>query len=166
LEKCRDSGKEALKAKPIPGRPPKLSGEPTRWIAGTVRDKYPLQLQHEGTATVQTFCTFLRRLAGGVEQTIFLILYGSGIHRARKVQRLLTGHDGKIRLFFLPPHSPQLNPDEWLWGQGKRRVGKQPIQTKADLKQRFIAALRSLQRSPSKIRGFIQIPSCRFALAQ
>ena len=41
LEKYHYGGKEALKAKPIPGRPPKLSGEQMSWIASTVRVKTP-----------------------------------------------------------------------------------------------------------------------------
>jgi transposase len=45
LEKYHHGGKEALKAKPIPGRPLKLSGEQMSWIASTVRLKDPLQLQ-------------------------------------------------------------------------------------------------------------------------
>jgi len=45
LAKFHYGGKDALKAKPIPGRPPKLSGEQMSWIASTVREKNPLQLQ-------------------------------------------------------------------------------------------------------------------------
>jgi len=45
LEQFHYGGKEALKAKPIPARPPKLSGEQMSWIATTVRERNPLQLQ-------------------------------------------------------------------------------------------------------------------------
>jgi transposase len=37
----------ALKAKPIPGRPAKVSEEEMRWIAQTVRDKTPQQMKLE-----------------------------------------------------------------------------------------------------------------------
>lgn len=80
-----------------------------------------------------------------------------------RVQRLLSELDGKITLFFLPPYSPQLNPDEWVCGQIKQRVGKQPIRSKADLKARVMAALRSLQQLPEKIKGFFRAPSCQYA---
>jgi transposase len=113
---------------------------------------------HEGTATAETFCTFLRRLAHGVEQKIFLIVDGHRIHRANKVKQLLDELNGKITLFFPPPYSPQLNPDELVGGQVKQRVGKQPIKSKTDLKDRAVAALRSLQKMPAKVRGFSRHP--------
>jgi transposase len=29
--------------------------------------------------------------------------------------------DGRLKLFFLPPYSPELNPDEWVWKNVKVR---------------------------------------------
>jgi transposase len=30
------------------------------------------------------------------------------------VKRFVQSTEGKLRLFFLPPYSPDLNPDEWV----------------------------------------------------
>ncbi len=119
---------------------------------------------HEGTATAETFCTFLERLVVGVEQKIFLIVDGHPIHRARKVQDCLQRLDGQIELFFLPPYAPQLNPDEWVWNQVKGRVGRQDVRDKNELKQKILSALRSLQKLPEKIRGFFRDPDIRYAM--
>jgi transposase len=43
LAKFSDGGEEALLAKPIPGRPPKVSDEEMRWIAQAVRNHTPQQ---------------------------------------------------------------------------------------------------------------------------
>lgn len=118
---------------------------------------------HEETATAGTFCEFLKRLAQGIESKIFLIVDGHRIHRAKKVQALLEQLDGKITLFFLPPYSPQLNPDEWVWNNVKQRISKQPVSAKAEPKAREISALRSLQQMPGKIRGFFGDPDCAYA---
>jgi len=119
---------------------------------------------HEGTATAEVFCDFLKRLARDVEQKIFLIVDGHRIHRARKVQKLLKKMDGKITLFFLPPYSPELNPDELVWSQVKRQVAKKPVNSRDELQQRILSALRSLQKLPEKVRGFFMTPTCRYAI--
>jgi transposase len=118
---------------------------------------------HEGTATAETFCKFLKRLTVGMDRKIFLIVDGHSIHRAKKVRDLLEAMDEKITLFFLPPYSPELNPDELVWAQVKQRVGKQLVKSREDLKERVISALRSLQKYPGKIKGFFRTPSCCYA---
>jgi transposase len=67
-------------------------------------------------------------------------------------------------MFFFPTHSPELNPDEPVWNEIKpRRLGKQPIKNKPDLKKRLRSALKSLQRKAERIRSFFQLPDTRYA---
>lgn len=47
LAKFADGGQNALLAKPIPGRPPKVSAEEMRWIAVAVKDNTPQQFKFE-----------------------------------------------------------------------------------------------------------------------
>src|SRR6059058_1969186 len=47
LAKFADGGQNALLAKPIPGRPPKVSAEEMRWIALAVKDNTPQQFKFE-----------------------------------------------------------------------------------------------------------------------
>ena len=39
---------------------------------------------------------------------------GSSVHKARIVKDYVAGTKGRLELFFLPPYSPELNPDEWV----------------------------------------------------
>jgi transposase len=118
---------------------------------------------HEGTATAATFCDFLERLVTGMERPIFLIVDGHRIHRAKKVQRLVAQLDGKLKLFFLPAYSPQLNPDEWVWNTVKQRVAKAFITSREQLIASARSVLHSLQRTPAKIIGFFRDPDCHYA---
>ncbi|MPZ71307.1 MAG: hypothetical protein GEU71_17560 [Actinobacteria bacterium] len=66
---------------------------------------------------------------------------------------------GKLRLFFLPPYSPELNPDEWVWKNVKHdRVGKTAITSFDDLRDKAESALLRLQRLPELVRGFFGDP--------
>lgn len=54
---------------------------------------------------------FLRRLIRHSTQKVFLIVDGHPVHRARAVKQWVERHADRIRLFFLPSYSPELNPE-------------------------------------------------------
>jgi len=53
------------------------------------------------------FVDFLKRLMHGWERPIFLIVDGHPSHKARLVKAFLNRMRGKLRLFYLPPYSPE-----------------------------------------------------------
>src|SRR5271157_1668936 len=56
---------------------------------------------------------------------------------------------GKRRLFFLPPYSPELNPDEQVWNYLKHHgVAKAGLRSGKELRKYVLKRLRSLQRLP------------------
>ena len=59
------------------------------------------------------FIEFCKQLIKDLDSKVFLIVDGSSVHKADKVKRFVQSTEGKLRLFFLPPYSPDLNPDEW-----------------------------------------------------
>jgi transposase len=65
---------------------------------------------------------FLMRLVAGATREIHPILDNMKVHRAKLVKEWLEKHQDKIELFFLPPYSPQHNPDEYLNGNLKREL--------------------------------------------
>jgi transposase len=47
---------------------------------------------------------------------------------AKKVRDFVESTGGRLRLFFLPPYSPELNPDERVWNDLKNNVvGRQSL---------------------------------------
>lgn len=118
-----------------------------------------------GRLNADKFIDFLKRLIYNADNPIYLIIDSHPTHKAVKVRRFVESTEGKLRLFYLPPYSPELNPDELVWGHVKNhRIGKKLIKGPVDLKRKVIASLRSLQRCPSKIIGFFKEPHVIYAL--
>jgi transposase len=67
---------------------------------------------HEGCATAEVFVDFLERLLRDADRPVFLIVDGHSIHKTRIVRELVAVQAGRLKLYFLPPYSPHLNPDE------------------------------------------------------
>jgi hypothetical protein len=69
-----------------------------------------------------------------------------------------------IAKFYLPPYSPDRNPDELVWKHLKAHtVGRMAITDKADFHTKVRASMRQLQNDPEKIRSFYQKPSLKYA---
>ena len=99
-------------------------------------------------------------------QPIFLIVDQHSSHRAKAVQEFVASTDGHLELFFLPPYSPELNPDELVWNHLKTHgVRKRLLQTPQELKRYVLGHMRSLQRTPALLRGFFKKPSLRYITA-
>ncbi len=71
--------------------------------------------------------------------------------------------DGALKLFYLPPYSPHLNPDGQVWAHVKRRVSKQFVQDKDGMKKLALGALRRIQKLPAMVKSFFQQQECRYA---
>jgi transposase len=106
------------------------------------------------SVNTEVFIEFLKRLMKNAKNPVYLIVDGHPTHRAKKTQTYVASTQGKLKLFFLPPYSPELNPDELVWNQVKHHgVGRKLIFTREQLISSATSALRQLQRCPEKIRG-------------
>lgn len=113
-----------------------------------------------GKVAAAQFCEFLRRLVYKAPRPIFLFLDGHPVHRSAKVQNFGKSVDGKLELYFLPPYSPELNPDENVWNELMNNgVGRMAIIGSDDLKHKVIDYLKQMQLFPDLIRSFFQSPT-------
>ena len=95
----------------------------------------------EGSLESDKMLQWLQQLRPQLHENHVLILDNARPHHARKVREYLADHP--IRILFLPPYSPHMNPIEKLWATIKqqwrqRRVrGFPPLQAtlQADLQQ-------------------------------
>lgn len=109
---------------------------------------------------------FLRRLIRHSSQKVFLIVDGHPVHRSRAVHQWLAKHADRIRLFFLPAYSPELNPDELLNHDVKANaVGRQRAKNKTELIDNLRSYLRSTQRYPHVVQNFFREKHVAYAAA-
>ena len=109
---------------------------------------------------------FLRRLIRHRPQKIFLIVDRHPVHRCKRVRQWLERHSDRIRLFFLPAYSPELNPDELLNHDVKANaVGRQRPTNRAEMIGNLRSYLRSTQRQPSIVQNFFREKHVAYAAA-
>ena len=63
----------------------------------------------------------MQRLIYKNSRMVFLIVDNHPIHKSRPVNQFLKEKNERIRLYFLPPESPELNPDELAWNDLKKQ---------------------------------------------
>ncbi len=88
---------------------------------------------------------------------------GSSVHKANIVQQYVTSTEGRLELFFLPPYSPKLNPDEWVNKNVKHdRIARAVPLTRDELKAVAVDALQRLKKCPGIVRGFFADPKLAY----
>lgn len=104
---------------------------------------------------------FLHRLVRHSAQKVFLIVDGHPVHRSKAVQRPFERHADRIRLFFLPSYSPELNPDELLNHDVKEdRCRAAASQKKPAMIDNIRSYLRSTQRQPRVVQNLCSRETC------
>src|SRR6516164_5890155 len=132
--------------------------------AVTSRGYMRFMIKKKGGVNADVFIAFLRRLMIGSKNRIFLIVDRGPAHIAKKTKAFIASLGGQLRLFYLPPYSPDTNPDELVWKHLKAdTVGRTSITSLDDFNEKVRSSMLALQRSPAKIRAFFQKPSLRYA---
>ena len=152
------------------GHPPVLKVETKRErinMISAIASKGSVRFMvYDGTMTQQKLIDFMRRLVADSPRKVFLILDNLRVHHGKIVAAWLGKNKDKIEVFFLPPYSPEINPDEYLNHALKQDVhsGKHP-RTKNDLKHKIHSFMRRLQHSNSSVQAFFSHNKLVFIVA-
>lgn len=118
----------------------------------------------KGSVGAGQFIEFIKRLIQGSKRMIFLIVDGHPAHKAKIVTRFIETNKKKFRLFFLPPYSPELNPDERVWNDVKNNaVGRKSIASPEQLHTTVVGHLRMIQKSPERVIGYFNSKETKYA---
>ncbi len=110
---------------------------------------YPDNIQGEEVVV------FLRHLLRQIPGPIIALLDNGKIHRGEPVQELLA-RTRRLHLVPFPAYAPELNPDEGVWNQLKRRLANGRPDTQAELMDVLSEEICRLAKSQSLLRGCLQ----------
>lgn len=118
---------------------------------------------HESGIRQEEFLEFCKMLVADAGRPVFLIMDNSQVHHAKIVAEYAAQSNGMLALFFLPPYSPDLNPDEWVWKNVKHdNLGRASAKSESELAEFASAALARLKGMSAKVRSFFGDPALRY----
>ncbi len=124
----------------------------------------------EGNTNAATFIDYLKKLLHDIPGKIFLVVDGHSAHTATETKKYVASTEGRLRLFCLPPYSPergprrmgveehqkrprrQDHPAHQRRAQGRHREGSHPSRAGPGDRLRFLPGSRP-QLHPSKCRS-------------
>lgn len=111
----------------------------------------------DGTMNANAFIEFMKNLICGAKQKIFLIVDRLSAHKAQRVREWVDAKRARIQLFYLPPYSPELNPDEWVNRDLKTELRTRPSTdhtgTLKGISYRFMT---TLEASAKRFAGYFE----------
>ena len=109
---------------------------------------------YEDNIQGEEVAAFLRHLLHQIHGPLIVLLDNGQIHRGDPVQALLA-RTRRLHLEPFPAYAPELNPDEGVWNQLKRRLANGRPDTKAKLMDVLSEEICRLARSQQLLRGCI-----------
>lgn len=118
----------------------------------------------DGTFNGGVFLDFLNRLIRYKQYKIFLVVDGHSAHKTKLVKAWLEEHKDKIELFFLPPYSPELNPQEYVNQDLKTNIiGKKRPINKAQMKSNVEDFMYKRKNDKKQVRKYFHASHIKYA---
>lgn len=97
----------------------------------------------------------ISRIHSQLGAPVVLVWDNHSSHTVRWVSRELAGR-GWLSVVHLPKYAPELNPVETLWAHLKDHLANRAFRSLDELERVMRSHLRSVQRRPELLRGFIR----------
>ena len=118
----------------------------------------------ESSFNSEVFMEFLERIIKYKQQKTYLIVDGHPAHKTIKVKEWISQNKNKIELFYLPPYSPELNPDELLNQDIKTNViGKKRPINKEQMKNNVTSFMTYRKNDKMQVQKYFHGKHVRYA---
>jgi len=121
---------------------------------------------YDTSMTQQKLIEFMERLVEDSIKKIFLILDNLRVHHGKIVKAWLAEHKNEIEVFFIPPYSPELNPDEYLNHALKLHIHSGLVpRTKQDIRDKTQKFMHRLTYYANEVSAFFRHPKVRYVIS-
>lgn len=111
------------------------------------------------------FLDFLKRLTRYSRQKVFFVTDNHPVHKSRTVQEWMERNRSKIEVFFIPPFSPELNPQEYLNQDVKTNViGKKRPINQAQMRENVEDFMKGKKSDKTLVKKYFHHKKVRYAL--
>ena len=110
-----------------------------------------------GRVNADEFIKFIRKIVKQIpRKKVYLVVDNCAAHKAKKTTKFIE-KTGRLSLHFLPPYSPDFNPDELVWAQLKQvDLAGHQARDKDELRNKTRSKLHSLQKRRRLTKKFVK----------
>lgn len=121
-------------------------------------------IEGNGRFNSEVFETFLKQMIKYSKRKIYFVTDNHSAHKTKKLNEWLQKNKKKIEVFFLPPYSPELNPQEYVNQDVKSNViGKHRPINKAHMKDNVNEFMNNRKKDKKQVKKYFHEKHVRYA---
>jgi transposase len=118
----------------------------------------------DGRFNGDVFISFLKRLIKYSKEKIYFITDGHPAHKTKKLNEWLAESKDRIEVFFLPPYSPELNPQEYVNQDVKTNIiGKKRPVNKAQMRTNVEDFMYKRKSDRKQVQKYFHVSYVQYA---
>lgn len=118
----------------------------------------------EGRFNGEVFKTFLQQMIKYSRQKIYFVTDGHPAHKTKMLNEWLAENKERIEVFFLPPYSPELNPQEYVNQDVKTNIiGKKRPINKAQMRTNVEDFMNGRKNDRKQVQKYFHVSHVRYA---
>lgn len=118
----------------------------------------------DGRFNGDVFISFLKRMIKYSREKIYFITDGHPAHKTKKLNEWLEESKDRIEVFFLPPYSPELNPQEYVNQDVKTNIiGKKRPINKAQMRANVEDFMYKRKSDRKQVQKYFHVSHVRYA---
>lgn len=118
----------------------------------------------DGRFNGEVFQTFLQQMIKYSRKKIYLVIDGHPAHKTKMLNAWLLENETRIEVFFLPPYSPELNPQEYVNQDVKTNIiGKKRPINKAQMRANVEDFMNRRKKDKKQVQKYFHVKHVRYA---